>query len=490
MSMPISKRSQSPSILGSIDTARQLRRSGLFHNAYYKSQHAGVPFLQKYLLRYFPAWHYTLYGRQQQRNPNPLFDTAFYLDNNRDVVTSGMNPLLHYIRFGADERRNPSPYFDTGYYVDNNPDVVESGINPLLHYLRQGAKEGRGPNRLFENLAVVAKPGPCDFAAGHDWLRQALGPGGKRAPRATEGADGVIRFDWDRGAWNNIRMQVEILVCLAERFNRAIVLPEPDKWLHIAADSAHLFEYYDEDTFRAAVRVVPSTTRAEDEWKVPWQLKTTRTVKLGTEHFESQRHRATWYFPRDTRMFGYFPIVMGSDPELYALVHRAFRLRAEFLDMAVRQLQDHQLLPGGYLAVHVRRGDLQYQRVRHVAAEAIVEALRAHGADEVDRLLVVSDEYDEQLLELCRHQGWHPVCWATQHTIDPKFSGILDMLCCCLAWRFVGTPLSTFSTGIMHWRGYVSRVAGSRVDAVPRFTLELDFVPWWAWVDAHCWLAI
>lgn len=488
--MPTSKRARAPGTLASIITAWQLSRSGLFHGAHYRSQNADEPKLQKYLLRHFPALHYALFGVEQKRNPNLLFDTAFYLGSNPDVADSRMNPLLHYIRHGANQRRNPSPYFDTGYYVDKYPDVGPSGLNPLLHYFRHGAKEGRGLNRLYDNLAVVPKANPSDFSAGHRWLQEALGAEVGQEPRRPTDVDGIIRFDWDRGAWNNIRMQVEILVCLAERFNRAIALPEPDTWLHIDADAAHLFDYYDEGAFRAAVRVVPSTTRSEDEWRVPWQLKTNKTVQLETKAFERQRGRGSWYFPKETRMFGYFPMVLGSDPELYALVHRAFRVRSEFLETAVRQVEKHQLVPGAYLAVHVRRGDLQYQRVRHVTGEAIAEALRRHGADEVEKLLIVSDEYDEQLLELCRRAGWDPVCWATQHAIDPKFSGILDMLCCCLAWRFVGTPLSTFSTGIMHWRGHVSRIAGSHVDAVPRFTINLEYVPWWAWVDAHCWLAI
>jgi hypothetical protein len=487
--MPTSKRAQATELLQSLIAARQLRRSGLFHDSYYRSQHAGASTLHKYLLRFCPAWHYARYGVERGRNPNPLFDTSFYLDNNPDVAASRRNPLLHYIRHGATERRDPSPYFDTGFYLDTYPDVVASGVNPLLHYLGQGAKEGRGANRLFDNLAVVTKAKPCDFAAGHRWLQKALGAGADCQPRRPGDTNGIIRFDWDRGAWNNIRMQVEVLVCLAERFNRAIVLPEPDEWLHISADKVHLFDFFEEDVFRAAVPVAPPTTRVKDEWRVPREFAVARTVKLQTEQFEQQQHRESWYFPRNARMFGYYPTVLGSDPKLYMLVHRAFRLRAELLEMAVRQLQDHQLIPGDYLAVHVRRGDLQYRRVRYTTARAIVEALRAHGADDASRLLIVSDEYDEQLLELCRREGWAPVCWAERHATDPKISGILDMLCCCLAWRFVGTPLSTFSTGIMHWRGYVSRIATQHVDAVPRFTVELEHVPWWAWVDAHCWLA-
>ncbi len=189
-------------------------------------------------------------------------------------------------------------------------------------------------------------------------------------------------------------------------------------------------------------------------------------------------------------MFGCLSDVFGSNPELYSLTYRALRVRADLLDMAVAQLKEHGLQPGGFLAAHVRRGDFQYPAMRHLGVDKVIETLRKHGADAAGTLLIVSDAYDEVLLESCRQQGWNTVCWAETHPGGPKLSGILDMLCCSLAWRFVGTPLSTFSTGIMLWRGYVSRVDGAHVDAVPRFTAELDQVYWWGWVDQHTWLTI
>ncbi len=128
--------------------------------------------------------------------------------------------------------------------------------------------------------------------------------------------------------------------------------------------------------------------------------------------------------------------------------------------------------------------------MRNLPTADVVAALRRHGADAAGRLLIVSDAYDEALLEACRRQGWEPVCWAQRHAGDARHSGILDMLSCCLAWRFVGTRLSTFSTGIIQWRGYVSRVGEARVDAIPRFTAELRQVPWWAGVDELAWLSI
>jgi hypothetical protein len=41
----------------------------------------------------------------------------------------------------------------------------------------------------------------------------------------------------------------------------------------------------------------------------------------------------------------------------------------------------------------------------------------------------------------------------------------------------------------MQWRGNVSRVANGGIDAVPRFTNELEQIPWWAEVDEFAWLS-
>jgi SAM-dependent methyltransferase len=46
-----------------------------------------------------------------------LFDAAFYLSNNPDVATSGVNPALHFVDRGWKEGRKPSPGFDPAYYL-------------------------------------------------------------------------------------------------------------------------------------------------------------------------------------------------------------------------------------------------------------------------------------------------------------------------------------------------------------------------------------
>jgi glycosyltransferase involved in cell wall biosynthesis/uncharacterized coiled-coil protein SlyX len=72
-----------------------------------------------------------------------LFDSAYYLAQNPDVRTAGIDPIRHYLVYGWREQRDPSPTFSTLQYLADNHDVAQAGIEPLTHYLRFGKKEGR-----------------------------------------------------------------------------------------------------------------------------------------------------------------------------------------------------------------------------------------------------------------------------------------------------------------------------------------------------------
>ena len=119
----------------------------LFDTAYYLRQYPDVAEAGMN-----PLAHYLECGDREDRNPNPLFDTAYYLKHYPDVAEAGWNPLIHYLECGAYEDRNPNPLFDTGYYLRQYPDVAEAGMNPLAHYLECGAYEDRNPNPLFDSV--------------------------------------------------------------------------------------------------------------------------------------------------------------------------------------------------------------------------------------------------------------------------------------------------------------------------------------------------
>jgi len=64
-----------------------------------------------------------------------LFDTRYYLENNKDVLDSNVDPLMHYVAFGYKEGRNPCPSFDSIGYAVQHGISSYSNINPFIHYL-------------------------------------------------------------------------------------------------------------------------------------------------------------------------------------------------------------------------------------------------------------------------------------------------------------------------------------------------------------------
>lgn len=78
-----------------------------------------------------------------------LFDADWYLETSPDLAGAGVDPLLHYCAFGRREERNPHPVFLTAYYRSQLP-AEELRENPLLHYIRRGAARGLSPHPLFD----------------------------------------------------------------------------------------------------------------------------------------------------------------------------------------------------------------------------------------------------------------------------------------------------------------------------------------------------
>jgi acetyltransferase-like isoleucine patch superfamily enzyme len=83
------------------------------------------------------------------------FDESIYaaqLDQLNLPKTLG---FTHFDSVGWRMRLNPNSWFNTHYYLENNPDVESLGINPLEHYFSHGKHEGRAPNYLSSSKALI-----------------------------------------------------------------------------------------------------------------------------------------------------------------------------------------------------------------------------------------------------------------------------------------------------------------------------------------------
>ena len=112
----------------------------LFDPAYYRKRYGlppGAPALRHYMASGTEHW------------PNELFDGQFYIKSDPDLTRVNINPLLHYVKYGAAEGRAPHPLFDAAYYCQQERSQ-EARMNPLAQYLAQGAARGVRPHRLFD----------------------------------------------------------------------------------------------------------------------------------------------------------------------------------------------------------------------------------------------------------------------------------------------------------------------------------------------------
>ena len=71
---------------------------------------------------------------------SPLLDPVWYRQNYSDLGDSPIDVARHYLEHGAAVGRNPGPLFDTKFYLEQNPDVVASGMNPLIRCVRHGRR--------------------------------------------------------------------------------------------------------------------------------------------------------------------------------------------------------------------------------------------------------------------------------------------------------------------------------------------------------------
>ena len=152
-------------------------------------------------------------------------------------------------------------------------------------------------------------------------------------------------------------------------------------------------------------------------------------------------------------------------------------MRRDVVDKAIAVLRAHHLQPYGYNAMHVRRNDFQYEDVRQVSHQQIYDHVKDDIKGEV--LLIISDEYNQDLKELMERSASRVVFWkcGEQTSRCPKEQMVIDMLAAVPAKRFFGSPLSTFSAGIVQWRNRL------RPDISQQFTMpytrNMERLPTW-----------
>ena len=99
--------------------------------------------------------YYLTDGEKNGIKPSLIFDPLWYAQT-YSVDVQQESALGHFVQAGRGLRYAPNKCINYQYYVDENPDVLASGIDPFEHYFECGWKEGRRPSQDFDTEFYTA----------------------------------------------------------------------------------------------------------------------------------------------------------------------------------------------------------------------------------------------------------------------------------------------------------------------------------------------
>ena len=136
---------------------------------------------------------------------------------------------------------------------------------------------------------------------------------------------------------------------------------------------------------------------------------------------------------------------------------------------------------GGYSAYHIRRGDLQYKKVKISAEEWVKNTDSIWENNEL--LYIATDERNQTFFGPFKESG-HTVRFLDDYfevadlkNVDPNYYGMIDTIVASRGRKFVGTYYSTFSGFINRMRGYHGMsMQHSKYGYLPKYDIMLHWV--------------
>jgi hypothetical protein len=281
-------------------------------------------------------------------------------------------------------------------------------------------------------------------------------------------------------------MQLEILVILAKLSNRTLVLPPKTKWWHL--DELVIGDVWDVEFLGSKIPLLTASEwlalREKPSVGYSAFFKNLRNEVYGSyatpeispsvavfkKDFLDDDTSIWYFFCRDegqkyregNRMFGQFGCYYRNVGNFSDFISNSLRFRKKYYELAESVLKEMGLSVGEYNAIHVRNWEsTQY---KNIGTQKVIESIAK--MDPNLPVLVLSKNLhlnETETIKPIMHKLVYP-----SENLGPTNQSIVDMLLAVPAKKFVGSPLSTYSTGIMEMRMRYAKLC-PMVDPTPEF---------------------
>jgi hypothetical protein len=298
-----------------------------------------------------------------------------------------------------------------------------------------------------------------------------------------DGSKGYLIFKPWPGGFNNIRMSMEMAVCIAYLTNRTLVLtPEYNMYLLEGESSMDTFF----DTSDLGIRSISfnefcSLKNIPNNWdeikNISKSLNYDSVANIvnfekinPSNKFLKNRQiiNSSDYFTNEECIFldsnllgvSHQALFTSFNTEIKKLVAKYVRYKPEIFDLAwqfINKLGDQQ-----YYSIHVRRNDFQYEDVR-ISAEQILENIK--DIIPIGSKLYIATDHKDKSSFYPLFSKYNVIFYdtlLTQVNIYKEFNvnwiPLIEQLICTRSIRFVGTKFSTLSSLIFRMRGYMDDI--------------------------------
>lgn len=296
-----------------------------------------------------------------------------------------------------------------------------------------------------------------------------------------------IYFKIDCGGLNNIRMQFEILTCLAFLSKRTLVLPPKTQWYLLGNELLEPSDIYDINSWRKYVKVKTAAEselgqfanhynnffeeleKMQDVVEPKWAV-VDGFIKPGDIDLYSSNRILYFYCSEDNlhRIMASIECYFSNfnKKELYKIISESLQFKQEYFDIAKEKLKTLGLIIGNYNAIHVRNWEGSVPQQKIAEDNAIIKKINTLNKNLP--VLYLSKEVLDNYKTINTQE--YKIVYPLQDTNEKtRITSITDMIMAAYANRFIGSKASTYSTGIMLMRGQLHKL-------YPSINTKIEFI--------------